>query len=104
MFKKKLCTYSFTSTKMSSWATYDHTSTLACCNFILLTRTVFVCFMTSKNLHIKNILYTQLQPLLKMETSLLKISDTFCTYRLSQRLEDDILTVFLSILCAFSEE
>lgn len=53
MFKKKLCTYSFTSTKMSSWATYDHTSTLACCNFILLTRTVFVCFMTSKNLHIK---------------------------------------------------
>lgn len=51
MFKKKLCTYSFTSTKMSSWATYDHTSTLACCNFILLTRTVFVCFMTSK--HIK---------------------------------------------------
>lgn len=104
MFKKKLCTYSFTSTKMSSWATYDHTSTLACCNFILLTRTAFVCFMTSKNLHIKNILYTQLQPLLKMETSLLKISDTFCTYRLSQRLEDDILTVFLSILCAFSEE
>lgn len=93
---------------MSFWATYDHTSTLAGCNLILLTRTVFVCFMTSKDLHINNILYAQLQPLLteaaETETSLLKISESFCTYRLSQRLEADILTVFLSILCAFSEE